>query len=392
MASYKVLEPSKSGKPRIKITVEQGYDEETGKRIRKYKTVTLNSLSDRAIKKAITEFEIEASKMPTSQNIDSITFKDFTQRWMDNYVKIDLSPTTKTLFQNLLKSGTFEKLDNIKLSKIKKIHIIEYFAEEKKNGRKNLGNKHSVLSSIFSTAVSWGLIEYSPMRGIKEPYVEPKHKEMQFYDSEQLELMISKISTLKLKYRVMYKLAALVGLRESEIAAIRLEKINFTNNTILIDQALKYDAEIKSLVLGPPKNKKARTVDIPQKFMLEIKEQVNAQRKLKLKSGNAWKAMKDENGNDIDFLVTNQKRLGYPIAPSTFGTLWNIHSKKLKLPKINFHALRHSCASYMLSNNTNFKIIQEQLGHSNISQTINTYSHLTEKDKKKAIELFDRIL
>ncbi len=52
MASYKELEPAKNGKPRIKITVELGYDEETGKRLRKYKTVTLNSLSDRAIKKS----------------------------------------------------------------------------------------------------------------------------------------------------------------------------------------------------------------------------------------------------------------------------------------------------------------------------------------------------
>ena len=36
MASYKVLDPAKNGKPRIKITVKLGYNEETGKRIRKY--------------------------------------------------------------------------------------------------------------------------------------------------------------------------------------------------------------------------------------------------------------------------------------------------------------------------------------------------------------------
>ena len=68
-------------------------------------------------------------------------------------------------------------------------------------------------------------------------------------------------------------------LRESEIVAISLEKINFVNNTILIDRALKYDTEEKSkLVLGPPKSKKSRIVNVPEKFMLEIKEQVNEQK------------------------------------------------------------------------------------------------------------------
>ncbi|NRG45140.1 hypothetical protein HRF87_10235 [Bacillus sp. CRN 9] len=44
MASYKVL------KQRIKITVEQGYDEETGSRLRKFKTVTLNTYSHLTVK------------------------------------------------------------------------------------------------------------------------------------------------------------------------------------------------------------------------------------------------------------------------------------------------------------------------------------------------------
>lgn len=46
----------------------------------------------------------------------------------------------------------------------------------------------------------------------------------------------------------------------------------------------------------------------------------------------------------------------------------------------------------MISKNVNLKIIQEQLGHINIQETINTYSHLTFKDKEKATDVFDSIL
>ncbi|WP_404804569.1 tyrosine-type recombinase/integrase [Lysinibacillus sp. S1] len=66
--------------------------------------------------------------------------------------------------------------------------------------------------------------------------------------------------------------------------------------------------------------------------------------------------------------------------------------EKYSLPKLNFHALRHSYASFMVSRYVNFKIIQEQLGHSDIKMPINTYSHLTKKDKNEASDHFDDFL
>lgn len=390
MASYKVLEPAKNGKPRIKITVELGYDD-FGKRIRKFKTVTLNSLSDRTINKAIRDFEIEVSNMEIENNVENITFEQFVKRWMENYVEVDLSPNTLSTYRSIINSKTFEQFNKMKLAKIKKIHIVNYFVNEKKAGNKSLSSKFATLKSIFSKAINWEIIKENPMRGIKAPYVEPKQKELHFYDESQLTKMMDEIKKLKLKYRVMYKLAALVGLRESEIVAIRLEKINFTNNTILIDQAMKYDKKKggSKLILGPTKNKQPRTVNVPIGLMNEIKLQVNEQRKLKIKSGAAWSPML-ENEKPIDFLFTNSS--GYPHVPSVLSDSWTRHRNQLGLPKLNFHALRHSCASYMVSKGVNFKIIQEQLGHKNIKETIDTYSHLTEKDKTEAIELFNNIL
>jgi len=190
-----------------------------------------------------------------TQAIESITFKEFRDRWLDNYVRIDLSPATKSHYVRTLNTGTFDIFDIMKMRKIKKYHIVEYFSEEKKAGNKNLSNKFSVLKSIFSKAVEWEIINDNPMKGIKPPHVESRKKDLHFYDAGQIAQMLEAINGLNLKYRIIYKLACLVGLRESEIVAISLEKINFVNNTILIDRAIKYDTEEKSkLVLGPPKS------------------------------------------------------------------------------------------------------------------------------------------
>jgi integrase len=50
--------------------------------------------------------------------------------------------------------------------------------------------------------------------------------------------------------------------------------------------------------------------------------------------------------------------------------------RKANLPDIRFHDLRHSAASLLLALNTHPRVVMELLGHSQISLTMNTYSHV----------------
>ncbi len=61
------------------------------------------------------------------------------------------------------------------------------------------------------------------------------------------------------------------------------------------------------------------------------------------------------------------------------------------LRKIRFHDLRHSCASLLLANGVNLKMIQEWLGHSNISTTGNIYAHLDMESKKFSASVIQNI-
>ncbi|MCS1384539.1 hypothetical protein [Lysinibacillus sphaericus] len=127
MASYRELKPNKNGKPRIEITVELGYDDK-GKRIRKYKTVTLNNLTERAIKKAITEMEIQVANEPTI-SLEKITFAQFTERWMNMYVKVDLTVKSRNSYESYLKNGILESLGSLQMDKIKTFHIVQFFTK-----------------------------------------------------------------------------------------------------------------------------------------------------------------------------------------------------------------------------------------------------------------------
>ena len=89
------------------------------------------------------------------------------------------------------------------------------------------------------------------------------------------------------------------------------------------------------------------------------------------------------------------------IFPSVFGTPLD-HSNLSKdfkeslmragLPEIRFHDLRHTAATLLLMQGVNPKIVQERLGHSDISLTLNTYSHVMPSMQEEAAEKLDELL
>ncbi len=89
------------------------------------------------------------------------------------------------------------------------------------------------------------------------------------------------------------------------------------------------------------------------------------------------------------------------IFPSTIGTIMDPHNlikvfkqylKKAGLPEIRFHDLRHSAATLMLQVGTHPKIVQERLGHSDISLTLNTYSHVMPSMQEEVATKMDEML
>ncbi|MCS5499848.1 site-specific integrase [Lysinibacillus sp. A4] len=389
MASYTVLPPTKKGEPRIKVTVEHGYDEDTGERLRYTKTIRMKSMSDRAIKKAITDFEIEVSNKEDEKlkKVENIKFVDFIDQWMNLYVKAELSFKTRDTYKVSLNNGIIEDLGDYKLSNIKTLHLVECLKRWRERCPSVAKGQYTVLKSIFSKAIEWKLIKDNPMDNIKSPRLEPKKKALEFYDEDQLKHLFRVLENVNPKHKIQIKLAAMVGLRLAEVAGLCVESFDFDNNTIYVDKTLQFDIEIRKLKILPPKNKKPRLVNVPSSLMRELKLFVDGYLELKNEMGNAWNPIKDDDGIPLNLIFT--KSDGYPSKPAAIDLAWRRIIEKYNLPKLNFHALRHSYASFMVSRNVNFKIIQEQLGHSDIKMTINTYSHLTKRDKNEASDHFD---
>jgi integrase len=95
-----------------------------------------------------------------------------------------------------------------------------------------------------------------------------------------------------------------------------------------------------------------------------------AQEKERARLGNLW----DDSGDDLVFRSTTGPPLNRRnLAKRSFKPLL----EKAGLPHcVRFHDLRHTAASLLFSRGTHPKMVQEMLGHSDVSVTLNTYSHV----------------
>ena len=100
--------------------------------------------------------------------------------------------------------------------------------------------------------------------------MEPKKKDLEFYNEEQLKHLFRVLENVNPKLKLQIKLAAMVGLRLAEIAGLCVESFDFENNTIYVDKTLQFDIEVRKLKILPQKQK-PRLVNVPKSLMRELK-------------------------------------------------------------------------------------------------------------------------
>ena len=83
---------------------------------------------------------------------------------------------------------------------------------------------------------------------------------------------------------------------------------------------------------------------------------------------------------------------GAPFHPYHFSTAWSEYAKRGRLPRITFHALRHTHASQLIDAGVDIVTISKRLGHATPTVTLSTYAHLFRKDDGKAAQAINAAL
>jgi integrase len=167
-----------------------------------------------------------------------------------------------------------------------------------------------------------------------------------------------------------FVLAVTTGLRRGEILGLHWKDIDLEKRTLEVKRSLALTKG--GPVFNPPKTTKGkRSVGLSRVC-------VKALIKHKSRQKNNVLVFPNQEG---------EPRRSNNVLNYTFDRI----KKKGNLPDIRFHDLRHTCATLLLGKGVHPKIVQEMLGHSTISITLDTYSHVLPNLQKEAVKAMEDI-
>ena len=209
------------------------------------------------------------------------------------------------------------------------------------------------------------------------------------------------------------QIAYYAGLRIGETCGLTWQDINLEDQCLIIKRSLRYDGTKHKNVIGTTKRKKVRIVDFGDTLTEILKAARREQLKSRMQYGelyhrNYYKEVHVKNRVYYEYyhldgtqeVPADYKEISFVCLrpdgslelPSTLGIVCRSVSKKLDgFEDFHFHQLRHTYTSNLLSNGAAPKDVQELLGHSDVSTTMNIYAHSTRKAKRDSARLLDKV-
>lgn len=187
-------------------------------------------------------------------------------------------------------------------------------------------------------------------------------------------------------------LASKYGLRRGEAVGLRWSDIDFDNNTITVCNSV-VDIENND---KNAKNKKKQVNRLKLKtkasfrvlpLLMEVKDYLLNLRKQQKENRERFKT--SYNTEYLDNICVDQ--LGNLVKLDYVTKKFKKIVTKLNYEKVTFHTLRHSVATLLHKHGFSVKIIQYWLGHSNISTTLDTYTHLSLEDLSDVANTFNNL-
>jgi integrase len=175
-------------------------------------------------------------------------------------------------------------------------------------------------------------------------------------------------------------------MRQGELLGLKWQDINFSTGTLQVRRILSRvmsERTVREFIEADPKTQKSRRSITLAPFALEALKQHRARQiETKVKAGPSWEE------HDYVFCTLT----GTHLRPNHVVDEFKKILKRAGLPAIRFHDLRHSTATLLLSLGVHAKVVQEMLGHTQISMTMDIYSHVLPSMQEDAVNRLNNLL
>lgn len=304
--------------------------------------------------------------------------EQFLIHWLEDAHKQTIRDRTYERYEEIIRLHLVPGIGYHQLQKLSPQHLHAFYKKKLEDGfsTTTVISFHNVLHKALETAVRWNLISRNTCDLVSPP--RRVRYEIQPLSTEQVQRLLTAVHGHRLE--ALFILAMATGMRRGEILGLKWQDIDFQTGLLQVRRILsRIPSKLpgKGYVEAEPKTDKGRRSIVLPSFTLDaLKQHRIKQLEAKLKAGAEWQ--------DHDYVFCTS--IGTHLNPTrdVLDEL-KVLLTKAGLPDIRFHDLRHSSATMLLSMGIHPKIVQEILGHSQISITMDIYSHVLPTMQKEAM-------
>ncbi|MBO7275892.1 MAG: site-specific integrase [Clostridia bacterium] len=363
---------SKDGAVSYQIVVESERDPVSGKRERRYKTVKGTKKEAELVKRKLIN-EVESGGVVTQS---AIKLGDWLDEWLKLYLP-NIEATTRTGYRDKIDNMIKPYLGKIQLKALKTENIQSWINELNGKGLapKSIRNAFNNLNAALKKAVVLRKLSHNPCEGAVLPKL--KRYQAKVYNATQVNNLLNLASDTDFYLALVIILTT--GLRRGEIAALKWKHIDLTNKVIHIRENM-VKAGVQILEKSPKSESGIRDIPIGDdvaELLFEAQKQYFIDRE-------------DPCFRDLGYVI--HKKDGTPYRPDALTRKWARFLEANNLPKIRLHDLRHTHATLLIQAGVNPKVVQERLGHADVTITLNTYTHVMPDMAKDAANKIENII
>jgi integrase len=337
-----------------------------------------------------TRKDAERKRIELLSSVDSGTYVENTRHTLTQFfddwfpaIATTIRPATLYSYERNVGLHVVPYIGTLTLQKVDAGTLNALYARLLENGSKHRGRGlsarsvryvHTILHRAFKDAVRWGRLARNPADAADPPRASASPRpEMMTWAAEDLRCFLEKIEDDRLF--AAYLLLATTGMRRGEALGIRWGDIDLAAGRASVRQTVI--AVAHHVQFGSPKTAKGRrVVSLDARTVATLRAHRQRQLKERMLMGAGWR--------DHDLVFA--KPTGEPLHPERFSREFDRRVERHGLPKITLHGLRHTWATLALRAGVHPKVVQERLGHANVSITLDIYSHATPAMQEQAAE------
>ena len=312
---------------------------------------------------------VDKSKQTVSQFID---------QWLATYVATNCTARTASGYQGNINRYIKPAIGSVAIQSLRPDHVQNIYSAMLERGlsKTTVLHVHRILKEALGHAVKWGILTRNVADSVSPPRRE--EKEMEMWDIPTIHKFLDLCDDGKSIYGELFSFAIHTGLRRSEVCGLKWDAVDLTEGRLSVIRTLHL-INGRGLVEGLPKTKRSR------RNVALAPETVALLHKVRGLQG--LRGFPTTGGAYVFTRIS-----GLPLIPTKVTSEFTRFVKSSGLPHLTLHGLRHANATLQLAAGINPKVVSEGLGHSNISITLDLYSHVLPNMQQHAVDAVANLL